>query len=111
MELCDKPEFKRSEKFNYSAIASFIGEDIPPNTIKNYLKGDRVAQADMAIKISKAFNVSIDYLFGLSKSPNRDVNIASAAEYTGLSDAAVMALHNISSTEDVTHIVCLTVTD
>jgi transcriptional regulator with XRE-family HTH domain len=44
-------------------------------------------------KIAQYFNVSADFLLGLSEVESPDANARSAVEYTGLTEAAVERLH------------------
>ena len=41
-------------------------------TISRYLSGDRIPRLDVITKIASAFNVSIDYLLGISDKKNND---------------------------------------
>lgn len=75
------------EDFNMSQIdlAKKIG--ISNVTISRYLSGGRIPRLDVIAKIAYAFNVSIDYLLGLteqkneaSKSQNYDLDIALLAK-------------------------------
>ena len=60
------------EDFNMSQVdlAKKIG--ISNVTISRYLSGDRIPRLDVITKIASAFNVSIDYLLGISDKKNND---------------------------------------
>ena len=60
------------EDYNMSQVdlAKKIG--ISNVTISRYLSGDRIPRLDVITKIASAFNVSIDYLLGISDKKNND---------------------------------------
>lgn len=62
--------------------------------ISQYMDGSVIPNAEKLAVISKFFNVSADYLLGLSDIPSRDINLSAVCDYTGLSEAAVSELHN-----------------
>ena len=45
-------------------------------------------------KIARYFEVSADYLLGLSEAESPDISVRAAVEYTGLTEEAVERLHN-----------------
>ena len=60
------------------------------NTIASYLKNkDKKPDTDQLIKISRACNVSTDWLLGLSDVRSSEPDVQSACKYTGLSEKAV----------------------
>ena len=46
------------------------------STISMWERGDREMDQDTLVNVSKIFNVSIDYLLGVTENPNRDINEA-----------------------------------
>ena len=68
----------------------------PRSTVNNWESGDVQIKSDTLIQIAKTFNVSSDWLLGLRPISNLslDEDIASASRYTGLSDTAIVGLHN-----------------
>lgn len=71
------------EDFNMSQVDLSKKIGISNVTISRYLSGDRIPRLDVITKISSAFNVSVDYLLGLSDNrngenanTNTDVDIA-----------------------------------
>lgn len=52
--------------------------------------------AETLYKLSKFFNVSIDYLLGLSDVPSVDIDMKAVCDYTGLSQEAVTMLSGSS---------------
>lgn len=75
------------EDFNMRQIDLSKKIGISNVTISRYLSGDRIPRLDVITKIASAFNVSIDYLLGLSDdkngenaNTNTDVDIALLAK-------------------------------
>ena len=67
------------------------------NTIASYLKNkDKKPDTDILIKISRACNVSTDWLLGLTDQKTPDINLRAVCEYTGLSEKSVEILHSHS---------------
>lgn len=61
--------------------------------------------------LAKYYNVSVDYLLGLSDEPTTDTNMAAVCKYTGLSEKSVWALHYLKTVgyttkaDDIGHII------
>ncbi len=75
------------EDFNMSQMDLSRKIGISNVTISRYLSGDRVPRLDVVVKIAFAFDVSIDYLLGISENKddtsahtNSDVDIALLAK-------------------------------
>lgn len=64
--------------------------------ISQYMDGSVIPNAEKLAVISKFFNVSADYLLGLSPNPTTDPEVKAICNYTGLSGEAVEALHFLS---------------
>lgn len=62
-------------------------------TVSKWLSGDSIPNIDALVKMAKLYNVSTDYLLGVSDTMSADVSVKAAMEYTGLSEAAVEWLH------------------
>lgn len=73
-------------------FAALVG--IARQTMGFYLAGQRKPDADGLTQISKALNVSCDWLLGLSDERAIDVNARTAAQYTCLSVGVVEQLRN-----------------
>lgn len=61
--------------------------------ISQYCDGSTIPNADKLTEIAKYFNVSLDYLSGLTDSRTTDTNVRSICDYTGLNEKAVKELH------------------
>lgn len=85
-------------------ICSKLG--VTQQTLSRYEKGQRKASTKFVVKASKYFNVSTDYLLGITdiKTPNRDIRYIH--EYTGLDEISISTLNNlnnVSPQSDVSH--------
>lgn len=107
-----KPPIKKNLNLNVSEkaeqplaknLSELIGKDVKniaehlgcsSQAINQYKQGTSVPQLNKLIKIAEYFNVTTDYLLGLSKVKTTDPKIKEICEYTGLSDEAVEFLHN-----------------
>lgn len=58
-------------------------------SLEFYEKGKRKPDIEMTARIAKYFQVSADYLLGLSDTPSTDKDIKGVCDYTGLSKEAV----------------------
>ena len=62
---------------------------VTAQSLSLYERAQRTIHIDLLSEISKQFNVSADYLIGLSDVPSLDTNIQAVCEYTGLSEKAI----------------------
>jgi transcriptional regulator with XRE-family HTH domain len=83
-ELIDKSEFNQRE------VAEKIG--ISKQTISFYVNGKRLPDIDTVYKLSKFFQVSSDYLLGLSDVQSLELDVKAIHEAIGLSDKAIEKL-------------------
>ena len=90
-----------TERGAAAKLAKTIG--VTPQTISAYING-QIALPDMdtAIKIANYFQVSLDTLFRDNHDgvPNETDIILMAAEYTGLTSAAIEVLHEYANPDD-----------
>lgn len=75
----------------HEALATLL--DVSRPTFTGWLDGNSVPDILTLEKMARLFDVSADYLLGLSDSSAPDVTARAAIEYTGLSQAAVERLH------------------
>ena len=76
-------------------IADEIGCDV--STVTKHYNGDRNITIDYVVKYAKYFNVSADYLLGLSGAKTSDKDIQFICDYTGLSNDTIGTLHYYSN--------------
>lgn len=74
------------------AFADYL--KVSRQTLGFWLKGERTPDMDYLVKISKALNMSIDYLVGIAPSNSLDADVQSAVRYTGLTEETIKALSN-----------------
>lgn len=83
--------YSRSNK-TQKELAGDLGVSRP--TVAGWLDGKNIPDILALEKIARLFNVSADYLLGLSDTESPDVSVRAAAEYTGLTEDAVKRLNN-----------------
>lgn len=83
-------------------LTTLIGKDVAkiakhldctPQAINQYKLGVSVPQTEKLVKIAEYYNVSVDYLLGLSDVKSTDPKVKEICEYTGLSEEAIEKLH------------------
>ena len=83
-------------------LSDLIGRDVSkmaeylnctPQAINQYKQGTAVPQVEKLIKIASYFNVSTDYLLGLSNVKSTDTELKGVCEYTNLTEKAVKLLN------------------
>ncbi len=62
--------------------------------IADWERGKSTPSADDIILLCKQFNVSADYILGLSDTPTNDKDLQFVCEYTNLSEVSVNSLHS-----------------
>lgn len=75
------------EKITQQSIAQYLG--CSRQAISQYMNGEAIPDAEKLIKISKYFNVSIDFLLGATTISTNDTTLAAVCEYTGLSESTI----------------------
>lgn len=80
------PIYDSTEEF-----AKKIG--VSRQTLGFWLNNKRTPDMDGLIKVSKALNMSIDYLVGISDSNSMDIDIQAVTRCTGLSEKAIKAIN------------------
>ena len=90
-ELIDNYE-KQGDNHTRTTIKDSIHCDL--STITKHYNGDREVNSDFIVRYAKFFNVSADYLLGLSDAPTSDKELQGVCDYTWLSPNAVKKLHD-----------------
>lgn len=76
-------------------LAQALG--VKPQTVSLYTQGQSFPDVNNLAKIARFFDVSADYLIGLAKVPNVDMDIKKVNEITGLSAGIIEWLQSITS--------------
>ena len=71
--------------------------EITRQSLSLYEKADRTINIDLLYKIAKYFDVSADYLLGLTDNKTNDIIVKAICEYTGLNDEAVESLADFAN--------------
>ena len=79
-------------------LKDYLGVSI--QAINQYKLGTAFPKTENLIKIAEFFGISVDYLLGITNSPNRDSRIQSVCDYTGLSTSAVEVLKKLNDKSD-----------
>lgn len=88
---------RKSRGLTQQAVADCI--EVKRETVNQWESGTRQVKADAIVKLAKLFEVSSDYLLGLSDIESSDTDLRSVCEYTGLSEDAIDWL-NIAAVSD-----------
>lgn len=80
---------------NISGLAEACG-GITETSIRSWTSGETRPDIDKLPLIAEYFDVTIDYLMGISKISSRDVNVQDACKITGLSELAIKQLQLFS---------------
>ena len=80
-------------KVSQEKLADAIGAK--RQTVASWLYGRTDPDADLLFNVAEFFNVSADYLLGLSDIPATDPDIKAAAEITGLTGDAIATLNTL----------------
>lgn len=82
-----------SGKVTQTELAAIL--NLHRQTVSQYMDGSTKPPIDNLIKIANRFDVSTDYLLGLSDSKLPDIDDRDIHDKTGLSDIAIKALKNL----------------
>lgn len=86
---------RKENNYTQEEIAEFL--NCGRATITNYESGRRSPDYDTLIKLSKKYNVTTDYLLGLTGAETSDKDIRYICDYTNLNEQTVDVLHNSES--------------
>lgn len=96
-EEIDKCGLSRKE------LAEELGCDV--STIAKHYNGDREVNSEFIVKYAKRFNVSADYLLGLTNAATNDKDIQFICDHTGLNAAAVSTLCELKEPLNIMNLV------
>ena len=69
--------------------------EVQRQTVSLYTKGQALPDISTLTKITQFFNVSADYLLGITDAPTFDVKKRTVCDYVGLSETSVDKLHEL----------------
>ena len=72
-------------------LAEYLG--VPDNTISYFCNGKRMPNTEQIKKISDFFNVSSDYLLGISPVRTKDKDVQFICDYVHLNETSINLLH------------------
>lgn len=75
------------------ALAKHLGVSV--QAINQYKQGTAFPKVENLIKIADYYNISIDYLIGITDTKNRDTTMQSACDFTGLSEDSIAFLNRM----------------
>lgn len=85
-------EIRKEHNLNQSEFGELFG--LTQNTITNIENDKRFPTYEILIEIAKRFNISVDYLTGLSEAKTNDIELKAICDYTGLTEDVIKNLHN-----------------
>ena len=66
--------------------------DVSLGVLSDWQNGNKPPRGDSIAKLAKYFGVSADYLLGLTEAQTVDTDLRAVADYTGLTENAILAL-------------------
>lgn len=98
-ELAEKLGVAEQTVKNYEKAGSPNVRDAQNNARQNAIAGMKI---ETLFKMAKLFNVSADYLLGISHIPCTNPDMQSAIQYTGLSKEAIEMIKYLQESHDLT---------
>ena len=92
-------ELRKEKGLKQEEVAQAVG--ITRASLSYYEKGERSVDIEVLYKLCQFYNISIDYLFGLSKVKTPDMDIKAIAAKTGLSENAINFLIEENSKKNI----------
>jgi transcriptional regulator with XRE-family HTH domain len=83
------------KKASQAELSKFLG--CTRQTISLYATGQSTPDIDILLKISQYFNVSTDFLLGITEVKSKDINVQAIHEKTGLSEEAITFLIDMTT--------------
>ena len=83
---------KRKTGESLRAVAKDL--DVSLGVLSDWQNGNKTPRGDSIVKLARYFDVSADYLLGLTDAQTVDTDLRAVADYTGLSEKAILALKN-----------------
>lgn len=93
-DSCFQIRFREQYNKNPKTLEVLAAEfNASRQTVSNWIIGKSIPDIQSLVRIAQFYNVSTDYLLGLSDTESVDANLRAAVEYTGLSAKAVERIH------------------
>ena len=89
-------ELREQVGFSQTQLANELG--ISRGSISHYENGERQPDVDVLVWLCKYFNVSADYLIGLSDVATLNTDMQAVCDYIGLDDVSVGIVKNAATT-------------
>lgn len=86
-------ELREKNEMTQSNAAEKLG--ITAQSLSLYEKGLRTINIDLLKKVAELFDVSSDYLIGISNTATTDTDMKAVCEFTGLTEQTVKTIRNI----------------
>ena len=83
---------RKAAGISQDTLARQLG--VSRQAVSRWEVGSALPDASNILQLSKLFGVSADYLLGFTKYPTQNTTLRSICEYTGLSEKAVLRLHD-----------------
>lgn len=96
-------ELRKKHNFTQEDIAKYL--DCNRATVANYENGKRQPDYNTLIKLAKRYNVTTDYLLGVTDVTTTNIALKFICDYTGLSEKSVDILHYFNGSD----LICPTV--
>lgn len=90
-------EIRKEHGETQQELADDLG--ITRQSLSFYEQGERTANIDFIRKVAEHYNVSADYLLGLSEIKSNNADLISVCQYTGLNEEAVSMLRQFNAKE------------
>ena len=88
----------QDSKKSQNTVAAELGT--PKGTLSRYVRDVSTPPLTEAVRIAEYFQVSLDYLAGISDCRSHDTDMQAVCRYTGLSDAAIRTLQSFQTLLD-----------
>ena len=85
-------ELLESQGKKQKDLAKYL--EVNSNVVSYWCNGTRKPNIEQIIQIAKYFNVTTDYLLGVSQNKTTDIELAAVSEYVKLKDETVKTLHS-----------------
>lgn len=83
-------KLRESNNISQQELADSLG--VTRQSLSLYEKAERTINIDLLAKIADFFNVSTDYLLGITGNPSKNPDITNACNVTGLDEEAIKSL-------------------